>query len=119
MAITSSLIDAIGGRRRTLRHLSLSFSGNYSTGGDTLDLTQIQNPSWIPAARSFAQMPSLVAIVNRPDGFAAEVIPGSSLSNFLVKWFTAESTELAAGPYPAAITSATDVFAELVTGVNV
>lgn len=118
MALASSLLDICGTRRRIIRHLKLSLSGNYATGGDTLDLTATTNPNNLPAAKAFASLPSVIAVLNKPDGYTCEMIPGNALNNNLLKWYTAEGTELGAAAYPAALSGATDIVCEVVTGVN-
>jgi len=80
-------------------------SGNYATGGDTVNLTSILNPNNITNA--VAGYPGRITepIVKQfAGGYVAELIPGTTLANWKLKIFSAPATELAAGAYPAAIT---------------
>lgn len=119
MSIASTCIDFIGARQRTIRHLSLTLSGDYSTGGDTLDLTATTNPNRIPAAKAFSALPDVISLENFPGGYTFELIPGTALNNNLLKIYTAEGTELAAAVYPAAISGATDIVVKVVSKTNV
>ncbi|MGH9475430.1 MAG: hypothetical protein ACRD1C_03755 [Terriglobales bacterium] len=118
MAIASTILNVIGARRRTIRQLALTLSGNYSTGGDTLDLTATTNPNYLPAAKAFSASPDSIVILNHPDGYGVEIKPGNALNNNLVKFYTAAGTELAEGAYPAALSGATDIVAEVISKTN-
>lgn len=106
MALASVLKLIDFSRRRKRWRLAVTISGNYTTGGDTLDLTAVTNPSFIPAG-AFAQVPDEFECQNPPGGYSCEVIVGTALNNSKVKFFSAPGTELAAGAYPAAITGDT------------
>ena len=72
-------------------------SGSYSTGGDTLDLS---NQSFIPSA----QLPKQVALFTQTGQvYNYTFITGSALNNNKVKIYAAGGTELSAGAYPSAI----------------
>jgi len=118
MAIASSIVDVDVSRRRARRVLSLTFSGNYTSGGDGLDLTAPSNPQGIAGAKAFGLLPTGYSVSNVPDGYTAEIVAGSALNNWKVKWFTASNTELTAGAYPAGISDAADVLVELVNKTN-
>ncbi|MGH9393570.1 MAG: hypothetical protein ACRD1E_05320 [Terriglobales bacterium] len=118
MAIASSFLDVDVTRRRVRRVLSLVFSGNYATGGDTLDLTAATNPNGLAGAKAFGRNTAASSVGNVPDGYTAELLAGTALNNWKVKWFTASNTELAAGAYPAGISGASDVRVELVGKTN-
>jgi hypothetical protein len=78
---------------------TLAFSGNYSTGGDTLDFTQIADK--LPSTQiiqAFAESQ------NGNSGYYVAVA-GTALNNWKLKAFTGGGTELAAGAYPASVTS--------------
>lgn len=84
----------------------LAFSGNYVTGGDTIDLRTM-----IKATRATSVLS--VKILGQA-GYDYRFLPGTDLSNGKVMIFdvgaAGAETELAAGAYPAAITGDT-VFA--------
>jgi hypothetical protein len=118
MPIASALVDINPTRSRATRTLALTMSGNYATGGDTLDLTATTNPNNIAGAKAFGRVPAVSRVNNVPDGYSAEVVPGAALNNWKVKWFTASNTEVAAGAYPAGISGATDVTIDIVSKTN-
>jgi len=77
---------------------TLTFSGNYVTGGDTLDFTQITN--MVPSdtiVQVFAES---------QNGNSGYYIPvqGATLNNWKLKAFVGGGTEVAAGAYPAGVT---------------
>jgi len=78
---------------------TLTFSGNYPTGGDTLDFTTVADK--IPSdqiVQAFAESQ------NGNAGYYVAV-QGSALNNWKLKAFTGGGAELAAGAYPASVTS--------------
>jgi len=77
---------------------TLSFSGNYSTGGDTLDFTQVAN-----------QLPSdtiVQAFAGSQNGNSMyyTAVQGTALNNWKLKCFNGGGTEVTAGAYPAGVT---------------
>jgi hypothetical protein len=77
---------------------TITASGSYSTGGDTLDLT---NQSFIPADA----LPKQVSIFTQTGQvFNYAWVLGAALNNGKVKIYQAGGTELGAGAYPAGIT---------------
>ncbi len=86
----SNLFYAIG---------TLAFSGSYTTGGDTLDFTTI--------AYKLPSTQLVQAIVESQNGNSGYYVPvqGSAFNNWKVKCFAGGGTEIAAGAYPASITS--------------
>jgi hypothetical protein len=78
---------------------TLTFSGNYPTGGDTLDFTQVADklPS-TQIVQAFAESQ------NGNSGYYV-VVAGTALNNFKLKAFNGGGTEVTAGAYPASITS--------------
>lgn len=103
--------------------LLLSFSGSYSTGGDTLDLTNGGGTLAAPNIMSLLGLVDGVAdITTSPSGPAASqsatggyysvvppngnaVIKLSDISNLKLKIFAAAGSELSAGAYPSAVTT--------------
>jgi hypothetical protein len=86
----SNLLYAIG---------TLAFSGNYPTGGDTLDFTQIADK--LPSTQL------IQVFTDSQNGNAGYYVPvaGTSLNNWKLKAFSGGGTEITAGAYPASITS--------------
>lgn len=86
----SNLFYAIG---------TLAFSGNYPTGGDTLDFTTVAS-----------QLPSdqiIQVFADSQNGNSGYYVPvqGSALNNWKLKAFNGGGTELSAGAYPSSVTS--------------
>ncbi len=109
MALTFNLVDSWADERRIHVAGTIAASGSYSTGGDTVDLSQfpvigstqppIQGTSWIDGLAGYDYV------------FTA----GSALNNGKVKIFQQGASagafpELAAGAYPGAITGDTITF---------
>jgi hypothetical protein len=86
----SNLFYAIG---------TLTFSGNYPTGGDTLDFTTVAD-----------KLPSdqlIQVFADSQNGNSGYYVPvqGSALNNWKLKAFSGGGTELSAGAYPSTVTS--------------
>ncbi|HEY0701646.1 MAG TPA: hypothetical protein VGD60_02665 [Candidatus Acidoferrales bacterium] len=110
MALTFSLVDTWDDGKRIHVSGTVAASGNYTTGGDTLDLSQF------PVIAS-AQAPIQgTAWMDGLAGYDYVFAPGAALNNSKVKMFACAATvqaafpELAAGAYPAAITGDTITF---------
>jgi hypothetical protein len=78
---------------------TLSFSGNYSTGGDTLDFSKV--------ADKLPSIQILQATADSQNGNAGYYVPvqGSALNNWKLKCFTGGGTELSSGAYPSSVTN--------------
>jgi len=78
---------------------TLTFTGSYPTGGDTLDFTQVSDKI---AATQIVQ-----AFAESQNGNAGYyvAVQGTALNNWKLKAFTGGGSELAAGAYPASVTS--------------
>jgi hypothetical protein len=104
MALTFSLIDTWDDGKRIHVSGTIAASGNYSTGGDTIDLSQ--SPlvaSAQPPINGTAWMDGLA-------GYDYVFIPGAAMNSNKVKIFQQGAAagafpELAAGAYPGAITA--------------
>jgi hypothetical protein len=105
LAITVTTVDA--GADNFYVFGTLTASGSYTTGGDTLDFTTVG--AQIPASKAPAQV-----WVAGSTGDAFAWIKGTALNNQKVKINTASNTELASGAYPARITGDTSVQFEAV-----
>jgi hypothetical protein len=86
----SNLFYAIG---------SLTFSGNYPTGGDTMDFTTVADK--LPSTQI------IQVFADSQNGNAGYYVPvqGSALNNWKLKAFTGGGTEVSAGAYPASVTT--------------
>ena len=78
---------------------SLTFSGSYPTGGDTLDFTTVADK--LPSTQI------VQAFAESQNGNSGYYVPvqGSALNNWKLKAFVGGGTEVAAGAYPAGVTS--------------
>jgi len=78
---------------------TLTFSGSYPTGGDTLDFTTVADK--IPSTQI------VQAFAESQNGNSGYYIPvqGSALNNWKLKCFLGGGTEITAGAYPASVTS--------------
>jgi hypothetical protein len=95
--------------------LSLTPTGNYVNGGDTVNLTSIANPKYLGNANvGFPGNIQIWEVINCPVGYSAKLIPGATLATWKLKVLqggAANSTpeaEIPAAAYPAAILA--DVF---------
>jgi len=86
---------------------TLTASGSYTTGGDTLDFTTV-------GAQVPASVAPLQVWVGGSTGDAYSWIKGAALNNQKVKINAASNSELASGAYPARITGDTSVQFEAV-----
>jgi hypothetical protein len=77
---------------------TLAFSGNYPTGGDTLDFTQVAS---VLPSDTIVQ-----AFAESQNGNSGYYIPiqGTALNNWKLKAFVGGGTELTAGAYPVGVT---------------
>jgi hypothetical protein len=78
---------------------SLNFSGNYPTGGDTLDFTQIADK--LPST----QVVQVVAESQNGNSGYYVPVQGSALNNWKLKCLQGGGTEISAGAYPSSVTS--------------
>jgi hypothetical protein len=78
---------------------TLTFSGTYPTGGDTLDFTTVADK--LPSTQiiqAFAESQ------NGNSGYYIAV-QGSAMNNWKLKAFSGGGTEITAGAYPASVTT--------------
>jgi hypothetical protein len=104
MALTFTLVDTWDDGKRIHMAGTVAASGNYSTSGDTLDLSQF------PVLGSTQAPIQGTAWMDGLAGYDYVFAPGAALNSGKVKIFQQAATagafpELAAGAYPAAITS--------------
>ncbi len=86
---------------------TLTFSGSYPTGGDTLDFTTVADK--LPSTQI------VQAFAESQNGNSGYYIPvqGSALNNWKLKCFLGGGTEITAGAYPGSVT--TDVVQVAIT----
>jgi hypothetical protein len=109
MALTFTLVDTWDDGKRIHVSGTVAASGNYSSGGDTLDLSQF------PVIGSTQAPIQGTAWMDGLAGYDYVFSPGAAQNSGTVKVFQQGSgagafPELAAGPYPAAITGDTITF---------
>jgi len=111
MALAFTLVDFWDDGKRIHVAGTISASGNYATGGDTLDLTELGSlgvPTTQPPIQGTAWMDGLA-------GYDYVFSPGAAINSSKVKIFEQASAagafaELASGAYPAAISADTITF---------
>ncbi|HEV2305979.1 MAG TPA: hypothetical protein VGR93_10700 [Candidatus Acidoferrales bacterium] len=111
MALAFTLVDSWDDGRHIHVAGTVAASGNYATGGDTLDLTALESlgvPTTKPPIMGTAWMDGLA-------GYDYVFSPGAAMNSGKVKIFQQGSgagafAELASGAYPAAITADTVTF---------
>ncbi len=109
MALTFTLVDTWDDGQRIHVSGTVAASGNYATGGDTLDLSQ--TPIIASAKPPIQGTPWMDGLA----GYDYVFTPGAALSNGKVKIFQQGASagafpELASGAYPAAVTGDTITF---------
>lgn len=103
MPIALTVLDVDNSGKTTYVTCSLTFSGSYVTGGDTVDLTTIIGKGRLGKTfQAFA--PPIYGYGVSSAGYSLAFIPGTALNNGKMKINTAAATELAAGAYPAGLT---------------
>jgi hypothetical protein len=107
MPLALTIVDVDAGGDNVYVFGTLAASGNYSTGGDTLDFTTV-GPQ-IPASLAPVQL-----WVGGSTGDSYAWIKGAALNNQKVKVNTGSNTELSSGAYPARITGDTSIQFEAV-----
>ena len=104
MALAITITDVDAGGHNLCVFGTLTASGSYSTGGDTLDFTTV-------AGQLGASLAPLQVWVGGSTGDAYAFLRAASptLANGKVKIDTASDTELGSGAYPARITGDTNI----------
>jgi len=109
MALAINIVDIDSGEGNLYVFATVTPSGNYSTGGDTLDFTTVANQL------GASQAPVQVWVAGSTGDAYAFIRAGSpALANGKIKISTASATELASGAYPARITGDTNIQLEAV-----
>lgn len=94
--------------------VQVTASGNYAAGGDTLNLSSATNPNNLSSANfGYPGKIDDYEVLSCPTGFTAELIPGTNLTNWKLKFgetgaaLSGPLGEVAAGAYPAGISGGT------------
>jgi hypothetical protein len=105
MAIASSISEEAKLLDKVLIWLALVFSGNYVTGGDTLDLTAVTNPNG-HSVEGFFEIPASAGVFSENiGGYYCQLVPGATLQTYKVKVFAPGGAEHAAGAYNALVSA--------------
>jgi hypothetical protein len=99
MALAINITDVDAGENNLYVFGTLTPSGNYATGGDTLDFSTVANQ--IEASQAPVKV-WVSGTTGDSYGFIRAASP--TLANGKIKINTASNTELGAGAYPARIT---------------
>ena len=109
MALAISITDIDSGGNVLCIFGTVTASGSYSSGGDTLDFTSVANQI------GAGQAPLQVWVGGTTgDTYAFVRTASPTLANGKIKVNTASNTELGAGAYPARITGDTNIQIEAV-----
>ncbi|HVO57952.1 MAG TPA: hypothetical protein VMT51_09685 [Dongiaceae bacterium] len=98
IALSSSNVDS-SASNFVYAVATLTFTGSYPTGGDTLDFTTVADK--LPSTQI------VQVFAESQNGNSGYYIPvqGSALNNWKLKAFAGGGTEITAGAYPASVTS--------------
>lgn len=104
MSLALQVVSAHHESRTKELILQATPSANYVTGGDTVNLTAVSNPKFIGDAQfGFPGKIDDYEVLQAPDGYTANLVPGATLATWLLQVFSAANTQLAAAAYPAGI----------------
>lgn len=114
MALALSVVSVNHPQNKKELILKAVPSGNYAAGGDTADLATATNPKYLEDAQfGYPGTIEDYEVLSCPTGFVAELIPGSNLTNWKLKFsetgaaLSGPLAELTAAAYPAALTGGT------------
>ena len=117
MAVALSVVDIDNSGKSLYATFLLTFSGSYSTGGDTIDFTTVIGKGYLGRVFGAGKSP-LYGAVYGTSGHSYGLIPGTTLANGKVKISTTAGTELGAGAYPAAITGDANIYCNVAFDLN-
>lgn len=109
MAVALSILDIDNSGKTTYVTCLATFSGSYTTGGDTVDLTTIIGKGYLGKVFVAGKSP-LYGWAVGTTGDAYAIIPGTTLANGKVKINTASNTELSQAGYPPRITGDANIY---------
>jgi hypothetical protein len=108
MAVAASNISVDATGQREYIYATLTFSSNYTTGGEPFDPSVV-----FFAYKAAPKMPVSVSIYGA-NGYGYGYIPGANLAAGKLKISTGSAVELGAGAYPGGVTGDT-VYIEVCT----
>jgi hypothetical protein len=115
LAVTAIMVDHEL-RKKTLV-VSAQASGNYTTGGDTVDLTNILNPAkHTDAVIGYPGKIEDWSVENNPAGYSGNLVPGATLKTWKLQVLqgaagaSAPQAEIPQAGYPAALLVAGTTF---------
>jgi hypothetical protein len=123
LANVSGVIDRNAVRvyeREKLIRYSVTLSGAYvnavrgSNVGEVLDVTKVLSPTTYQSNQSWGYKGPVRLYVLTPGntGYGMTILPGADAFHWLLKIFSTVTGELAAGAYPAALTTDLDIVVE-------
>jgi hypothetical protein len=107
MALSIGILSVDASANNVYVFGTLTATGNYATGGDTLDFTTV-------ASQILSSQPPTQVWVGGTTGDSYGLVKGTALNNQKIKMSTATGTELSSGAYPARITGDTNIQFEAV-----
>ena len=109
MALTANVLTTQTNRLKEI-YVSITPSNSpagYVTGGDTLDLSALKNPSFF-SEPFLSRLPITVGVMNEEmGGNYIGILPSAALNTYKIKFYQPGGAELPAGNYPAAVTGGT------------
>lgn len=113
MAITVAVTSVDATQNGVIVEGTLTPSGNYTTGGDTVNFSTLAQIPSNGNARGLIEIAEQPASGSTPSGYLLYLIAGSTMANWLLFVGTAvaqPTTQLGAGAYPAGLLAATIQF---------
>jgi hypothetical protein len=110
MAIALSVQTVHHDLRTKRLYLIATPTGNYTTGGDTVNLQAIN--AALGQADATVGYPGNIknySVISAPDGYTANLIKGATLATWKLQAFSASTAELAQAAYPAGVLAGTFV----------
>jgi len=117
MAIALAVTDVDNSGKTVYLTCTLTFSGSYSTGGDTIDFTTVMGKGVLGKVFQAGKSPTY-GYVSGSGGYSMGLIPGTTLANGKVKISTTAATELGAGAYPAGVTGDANIYCTAAFDLN-
>ncbi len=103
ITLTSNNVDA-SANNFVYAIATLSFSGSYPTGGDTLDFSTVASvvPSDLPPINVIADSNGGSGTFGFSGGYF-QIVASNALNNWKIKFLQGFNAELAAGAYPSSV----------------
>ncbi|MDE2099615.1 MAG: hypothetical protein KGL39_20350 [Patescibacteria group bacterium] len=113
MAVTINVTTVDTTQQGIIVEGTLALSGNYTTGGDTVNFSTVPEIAANTGPRGLVEIDEQPANGSTPSGYGLYLIAGTTLANWLLyitTTFGQPPTQLGAGAYPAALQNATIQF---------